>query len=129
VVSRGSAAVAGLGGLFGAGTGLADALFIAGGRTLGMMAGAVFGDWITGPDVVFNAPKPPEEITSWGDGEHSLERIWERGLTPDDINDAFKNPTEPPIFQNYNDRWRYVGSTATIVLEQDGTLVTAWRSY
>jgi hypothetical protein len=47
----------------------------------------------------------------------------------DDVNDALKNPTEPPIFQDYNDRWRYIGKTATIVLEQDGTLVTAWRSY
>jgi hypothetical protein len=46
-----------VGGIAGAEAGPADALFIAGGRMLGTIVGAIVGDWVTGSDLVLESRK------------------------------------------------------------------------
>lgn len=71
----------------------------------------------------------PEEIT--GRTEHGEQQIQTRdghGVNDDAVNDAVQNPTKPPRYipDKYGGTYRYVGKDATVNLNQDGQVVTAW---
>ncbi|HEX5121362.1 MAG TPA: hypothetical protein VFW65_39765 [Pseudonocardiaceae bacterium] len=74
----------------------------------------------------FEAPK---EIT--GRTEHGEQQIQTRdghGVTDEAVNDAVTNPTKPPRYipDKYGGTYRYVGKNATVNLNKDGQVVTAW---
>lgn len=71
----------------------------------------------------------PEEIT--GRTEHGEQQIQGRdghGVNDDAVNDAVQNPTKPPRYipDKYGGTYRYVGKNATVNLNKDGQVVTAW---
>jgi hypothetical protein len=74
----------------------------------------------------FEAPK---EIT--GRTEHGQQQIQTRdghGVNDGAVNDAVANPTKPPRYvpDKYGGTYRYVGKDATVNLNKDGQVVTAW---
>jgi hypothetical protein len=74
----------------------------------------------------FEAPK---EIS--GRTEHGEQQIQTRdghGVSDDAVDDAVANPTKPPRYipDKYGGTYRYVGKNATVNLNQDGQVVTAW---
>ena len=74
----------------------------------------------------FEAPK---EIS--GRTEHGEQQIQTRdghGVNDTAVNDAVANPTKPPRYvpDKYGGTYRYVGKDATVNLNKDGQVVTAW---
>jgi hypothetical protein len=74
----------------------------------------------------FEAPK---EIT--GRTEHGEQQIQTRdghGVNDDAVNDAVANPTKTPRYipDKYGGTYRYTGQNATVNLNKDGQVVTAW---
>jgi hypothetical protein len=77
-------------------------------------------------DAPFEAP---DEIT--GRTEHGDQQIQTRdghGVNDDSVDDAVRNPTKPPKYipDKYGGTYRYVGKNATVNLNKDGQVVTAW---
>ena len=68
-----------------------------------------------------------DKITGWT--KHGTERALDRdggiGVSNDAIIDAVNNPVKPPITQS-GETTRFVGENATVVLNQDGEVVTTW---
>jgi hypothetical protein len=78
------------------------------------------------PDAPFEAPK---EIT--GRTEHGEQQIQARdghGVNDDAVNDAVANPAKPPQYipDKYGGSYRYTGKNATVNLNKDGQVTTAW---
>lgn len=74
----------------------------------------------------FEAPK---EIS--GRTEHGEQQIQTRdghGVNDDAVNDAVANPTKPPRYipDKYGGTYRYTGQNATVNLNENGQVVTAW---
>jgi uncharacterized protein YukE len=72
---------------------------------------------------------PPKEIT--GTTEHAEEQIAGRdghGVNDQAVQDAVDHPTKPPQYRpdRYGGAYRYVGRNATVNLNKDGKIVTAW---
>ncbi len=62
-------------------------------------------------------------------GYHAVDRAIDRdghGVAPQAILDAVRNPVH--TITQASGRTRYVGRDATVVLEDDGTLVTTWAT-
>ena len=79
-----------------------------------------------GGEPPFEAPK---EIA--GRTEHGEQQIQTRdghGVNDEAVNDAVANPTKPPKYipDKYGGTYRYVGKNATVNLNKDGKVVTAW---
>lgn len=84
------------------------------------------GGGTSGEEPPFEAPK---EIT--GRTEHGEQQIQTRdghGVNDEAVNDAVANPTKPPRYipDQYGGTYRYVGQNATVNLNKDGQIVTAW---
>ncbi|QNI07528.1 hypothetical protein GAN17_15430 [Mycobacterium kubicae] len=74
---------------------------------------------------------PPTRIT--GITEHGAARIDGRdghGINDNALQDAVSNPIRPPQFipDQYGGTWRYVGKDATVNLNQNGEVTTAWAN-
>ena len=59
------------------------------------------------------------------DPHHFINRVIERGLSPDIIIDTFRNP-KVILSQWKGQRFRYITDKACIVVNKDGELVTGW---
>lgn len=73
----------------------------------------------------------PQEIT--GRTAHGDEQIQGRdghGVNDDAVDDAVANPTEQPTYETdrYDGVYEYVGRNATVHLNRDGQVVTAWAT-
>ncbi len=75
---------------------------------------------------------PPREIT--GLTKHGAEQVSARdgghGVNDSALRDAVTHPIGPPKFKpdQYGGRYQYVGKDATVVLNKDGQVVTAWAN-
>lgn len=72
---------------------------------------------------------PPQHVN--GLTEHGAQRVYGReghGVSDDALQDAVRNPTRPPKFvpDQYGGTWRYDGKDATVCLNKDGQVTTAW---
>lgn len=79
-----------------------------------------------GGEPPFEAPK---EITGRTDhGEQQIQTRDGHGVTDGAVNDAVQNPTKAPKYipDKYGGTYRYVGKNATVNLNKDGQVVTAW---
>jgi hypothetical protein len=77
-------------------------------------------------DPPFEAPK---EITGRTDhGEQQIQTRDGHGVNDQAVNDAVTNPTKPPKYvpDKYGGSYRYVGKDATVNLNKDGQVTTAW---
>lgn len=71
----------------------------------------------------------PDEITGRTDhGEQQIQTRDGHGVNDEAVNDAVQNPTKPPRYipDKYGGTYRYVGKNATVNLNKDGQVVTAW---
>ena len=59
------------------------------------------------------------------DPHHFINRVIERGLSPNIIMDTFKNP-KVILSQWKGQRFRYITDKACIVVNKDGEIVTGW---
>ena len=76
----------------------------------------------------FEAPK---EVTGrTAHGEQQLQGRDGHGVNDDAVDDAVANPTRPPKYipDKYGGVYRYVGRNATVNLNKDGQVVTAWAN-
>jgi hypothetical protein len=74
----------------------------------------------------FEAPK---EISGRTDhGEQQIQTRDGHGVNDDAVDDAVSNPTKPPRYipDKYGGTYRYVGKNATVNLNENGQVVTAW---
>jgi hypothetical protein len=74
---------------------------------------------------------PPRQIN--GLTEHGAQRVEGRdghGVNDNAMQDAVSNPTEPPQFvpDQYGGTWRYDGKDATVCLNENGQVTTAWAN-
>ncbi len=74
---------------------------------------------------------PPGRIN--GLTEHGAQRVDGRdghGVNDNALQDAVSNPIKPPQFvpDQYGGTWRYDGKDATVCLNENGQLTTAWAS-
>lgn len=73
---------------------------------------------------------PPTQINGFTD--HGREQINERdghGVNDRALQDAVEHPTKPPVYETDDQgrgAWLYYGKDATVVLNTDGQVVTAW---
>lgn len=59
-----------------------------------------------------------------GISAHALQRMQERGITPDAITDTLTNPTR--VIQQANGNTLYIGPRARVVLNPNGWMVTCY---
>ncbi|MGC1151776.1 hypothetical protein, partial [Mycobacterium sp.] len=74
---------------------------------------------------------PPRQIN--GLTEHGAQRVDGRdghGVNDNVMQDAVRNPAEPPQFvpDQYGGTWRYDGKDATVCLNENGQVTTAWAN-
>lgn len=74
---------------------------------------------------------PPTQIN--GLTEHGAQRVEGRdghGVNDNAMQDAVSNPIEPPQFMpdQYGGTWRYIGKDATVNLNENGQVTTAWAN-
>jgi hypothetical protein len=74
---------------------------------------------------------PPGQIN--GLTEHGAQRVDGRdghGVNDSAMQDAVNNPIEPPQFipDQYGGTWRYIGKDATVNLNENGQVTTAWAN-
>lgn len=76
----------------------------------------------------FEAPKEISGRTAHG--EQQIQGRDGHGVNDDAVNDAVANPTKPPQYipDKYGGVYRYVGKNATVNLNKDGQVVTAWAN-
>jgi hypothetical protein len=76
-----------------------------------------------------DGPDPPTKITGrTAHGEIRAQGRDGHGVNDAAMEDAVEHPTKPPKFNpdDKGGRWEYVGKDATVVLNKDGEVVTAW---
>lgn len=74
---------------------------------------------------------PPEQINGYT--EHGRERIEGRdghGVNDNALQDAVAHPIEPPQYASdqYAGNYTFVGKDATVILNKDGKVITAWAN-
>jgi hypothetical protein len=72
---------------------------------------------------------PPQQINGLTD--HGAKRVYGReghGVNDDALQDAVRSPVRPPKFvpDQYGGTWRYDGKDATVCLNENGQVTTAW---
>jgi hypothetical protein len=74
----------------------------------------------------FEAPKEINGRTDHGDQQ--IQTRDGHGVNDNAVNDAVTNPTKPPKYvpDKYGGSYRYVGKDATVNLNKDGQVTTAW---
>jgi hypothetical protein len=79
-------------------------------------------------DPPFEAPKEVSGRTAHG--EQQIQGRDGHGVNDDAVDDAVANPTKAPKYipDKYGGVYRYVGKNATVNLNQDGQVVTAWAN-
>jgi hypothetical protein len=80
------------------------------------------------PDPPFPPPRQINGLT-----EHGAQRVEGRdghGVNDNALQDAVSNPTKPPQFvpDQYGGTWRYDGKDATVCLNENGQVTTAWAN-
>jgi hypothetical protein len=88
----------------------------AAGRILGGAAGSAIEDW------VFSEKIPPPKIEGFTD--HGWERFQEAGLGLRDLNDPDGWQRQP----QHDNTTLFIGRTATVVLNENNWVVSAWRT-
>lgn len=76
----------------------------------------------------FEAPKEISGRT--GHGEQQIQSRDGHGVNDGAVNDAVANPTEPPQYfpDKYGGSYRYIGQNATVNLNKEGQVTTAWAN-
>jgi hypothetical protein len=74
---------------------------------------------------------PPKQINGYTD--HGRERVEGRdghGVNDSAVQDAVEHPIEPPQYapDQYGGSYTYVGKDATVILNKDGKVITAWAN-
>jgi hypothetical protein len=98
---------------------------------LGQLGIPVEGEGPAAPTAAEPPFPPPKQINGFTD--HGRERIEGRdghGVNDNAMQDAVSNPTEPPQFvpDQHGGTWRYDGKDATVCLNENGQVTTAWAS-
>jgi hypothetical protein len=76
--------------------------------------------------------QPPQQIN--GFTAHGAEQVSGRdggvGVNDSALQDAVQNPIRPPQFvpDQYGGTYKYVGKDATVALNKDGQVTTAWAN-
>ena len=96
--------------------------------------GKCLDDWFKlHPDSVVRAEMPlsPGSVTSLLSGftKHGIDRLIERGITPQQILDALKSARQGPFVDELGRAYyKYVGPTATVVTNVARKVITVWGS-
>ncbi|RFZ66049.1 hypothetical protein CKW46_04730 [Mycobacterium liflandii] len=98
---------------------------------LGQLGIPVEGEDPTHPGTAEPPFPPPTRIN--GLTEHGAQRVEGRdghGVNDNAMQDAVAHPIEPPQFMpdQYGGTWRYIGKDATVSLNENGQVTTAWAN-